>query len=93
MAQQETCGSKEWAGIVAEAWSNETFKKRLLADPAGVLRERGIQFAAGQRVVIVEDTDQVVQLVLPRKPESDELAGDMLRRVCGGNEGWVRGLA
>jgi len=57
MAQQETYGSKQWAGIVARAWADEKFKKRLLADPARVLKENGVQFS-GRTVVIVEDTDR-----------------------------------
>jgi len=83
MAQQETYGTKQWAGIVAQAWSDENFKKRLLADPAGVLRQRGIQFATGQRVVIVEDTDKVVHLILPRKPDG-ALGQEALELILGG---------
>jgi hypothetical protein len=32
---------KAWGQIVARAWQDEAFKRRLLADPAAVLREQG----------------------------------------------------
>jgi len=88
MTQQE---SKQWAGILARAWGDENFKKRLLADPARVLKENGIQISGGRRVVIVEDTDKVVHLALPQKPTSDELAQETLAQVAGGLlEKWIQ---
>ena len=81
-AKQVGDWSKKWAGIVAQAWGDENFKKRLLADPAGVLH--GMQAPAGARLRIVEDSDTVVHLRLPQKPSSNELAEEELLRVAGG---------
>jgi len=84
MTQRSDDWSNKWAAIVAEAWADDSFKKRLLTDPAQVLRERGLQTPAGVRFKIVEDTDQVIHLNLPEKPSSDELVDDELRRLAGG---------
>jgi len=65
MAQQETYGNEPWAAIVVQAWADEKFKKRLLADPTGVLKEKGLSVGPGVRIKVVEDTDQVVHLRLP----------------------------
>ncbi len=34
---------KDYAKIIAQAWVDEEFKARLLADPATVLKEHGIE--------------------------------------------------
>jgi hypothetical protein len=33
--------SKQWSQVVAKAWTDAQFKKRLLADPVAALRARG----------------------------------------------------
>ena len=55
---------------------------RLMAEPAAVLREAGIELPAGQQVRVVENTDQVVHLVLPQQPR--ELSDEQLEQVAGG---------
>ena len=84
MAQQKDDWSKKWASIVAQAWADDNFKKRLQVDPAKVLAEQGLKVAPGVRIKIVEDTDQVVHLALPQKPSSEELADEHLKQIAGG---------
>ncbi len=43
---------KEYAKIIAKAWVDEEFKKRLLADPATVLKENGIEIPEGMTVKV-----------------------------------------
>ena len=74
---------KQWSQIVAKAWVDANFKKRLMADPAAVLGENGIDALKGFRVKVVENTDQVVHLTLPRKP-SEPLSEAELANVAGG---------
>jgi len=59
MAQQRDDWSKKWASVVAQAWADDSFKKRLLTDSGRVLKEHGLQTPAGVRFKIVEDTDEV----------------------------------
>lgn len=79
--------SGQWSQIVAKAWADETFKKRLLADPAGVLMGHGMIVPAGVEVRVVENTDQVRYLTLPVRPTGETggaLNEEELARVAGG---------
>jgi hypothetical protein len=53
---------------VARTWTDEAFKKELLADPERVLAANGITVPAGTNVQIHEDSATVNHLVLPLKP-------------------------
>src|SRR5262245_17289021 len=84
--------ARAWGQIVAKAWADPTFKKRLLADPAAVLKEHGLEVAHGVQVRIVEDTDTVHHLTLPAPPsEALELSEEQLGTVAGGIS-WTRWL-
>src|ERR1700681_3664427 len=78
--------AKRWARVVAQAWADENFKKRLADNPAAVLRENGFNVPAGVDVRIVENTDKVAYLTLPPKPAADagELNSEQLANVVGG---------
>jgi Nitrile hydratase, alpha chain len=74
-----------WSQLVARAWQDEAFKKRLLADPAGVLKAHGLEVPPGVQVRLMEDTEQVIHLALPRKPDvKGELSEEDLTRIAGG---------
>ena len=74
--------------LIARAWSDEKFKARLLAEPAAVLAQNGIDVPAGREVRVVEDTDTIAHLVLPLPP-SDELGDEQLVGVAGGLRGLI----
>jgi hypothetical protein len=76
--------AKQWGQLVARAWGDEAFKRRLLAAPAAALAEQGIQFPPGVEVRAVENTDRVLYLTLPPKP-SVELSDEQLDAVAGGS--------
>jgi hypothetical protein len=79
-AEQE---NKAWGQIVARAWQDEGFKRRLLAEPVAVLKDHGIAAPAGVQVKVVENTDQVRYFTLPVKPRG-ELADKDLELAAGG---------
>ena len=54
--------------IVAKAWGNEMFRQKLMRDPGGTLKQEGVDLPAGVDVKVMEDTDNVVHFVLPKKP-------------------------
>ncbi len=56
------------ARIIARAWRDPAFKKKLAADPKPVLAEAGISVPAGVTVSVLEDSDTHFHLVLPAKP-------------------------
>jgi Nitrile hydratase, alpha chain len=74
---------QQWTQIVARAWADDKFKKRLLTDRAAVLKENGIDVPAGVAVKVVENTAKVCYLTLPAKP-SGELSEEELLKVTGG---------
>jgi len=70
MDQEER--GKCWSKIVAKAWADEEFKKRLLSDPAGVLKEEGMNIPADLTFKAFENNDKVVHLVIPGMPKDLE---------------------
>ncbi len=73
-----------WAELVAKAWDDPALRQKLLSDPAGVLKEHGLLLPAGVQLKVVENTDQMVHLVIPKKPTPEELSEEELHSVAGG---------
>jgi hypothetical protein len=73
---------KAWGKVVARAWSDEGFKKQLLANPIEVLKENGIDLPPEVAVKVVEDSAKIIHLILPNKPT--ELSDEDLDQVAGG---------
>jgi hypothetical protein len=76
----------QWSELVARAWDDPAFKAKLLADPAGVLKEQGLAVPPGITIKVVENTDKVLHLTLPVKPPAEQLSEEELHRVAGGFE-------
>ena len=74
-----------WGQLVAKAWSDPALREKLLADPAGVLKENGVIVPADVTINVRENTDQVVNLVLPVKPSAAELSEEELHQAAGGH--------
>ena len=78
----ESKNSELWGKIVARTWSDAAFKEQLLADPAKALKEYGIAFPGGVTLKVMEDSADVVHLILP--PPPGELGFEKLDKVAGG---------
>jgi hypothetical protein len=61
--------NKKYAKVVAKAWSDESFKESLIADPKAVLAAEGISFPSGTDIKVVEQTDKQLYFVIPPRPE------------------------
>jgi len=72
-----------YSKVVARAWSDPSFKARLVVDPRAALAEMGVAVPAGIRLKALEDTEDLVHLVVPLPP-TGELSGEDLRMVAGG---------
>jgi len=88
-----------WNQIVARAWCDDDFMKRLLSDPRAVLDEHDLGVPIGRSVEVVigaevriEDTDAVHRFVLPARPAQELIEEDLVRdavawycncRACG----------
>ena len=84
-----------WNQIVARAWCDDDFMKRLLSDPRAVLAEHDLEVPPGMEVEVVmgtevkiDDTDNMVRrFILPAGPSQElmeeELGGDAVAWWCG----------
>ncbi len=71
--------------IIAKSWADDGFKQRLLKDPAAVLKEEGVHIPQGLDLRVVENTDSVFYLVLPKPPIcSDELSDEEMGKAAAG---------
>jgi hypothetical protein len=74
--------AKQYQQLIAKCWADDTFKQRLLADPAGTLAAEGMALPEGVTLRVVEDTAQAVTLVIPARPT--ELTDEALDGGGGG---------
>ena len=65
---------KKWAVCVAKAWADEDYKKRLMSDTTAVLKEEGVDVPAGMDVKVVENSKNLVHMILPAAPDSEKPA-------------------
>ncbi len=65
------CRNETMGKIMAKAWSDPGFKKRLQSDPATVLMELRFSLPADMEIVVLENTPEMTYLVLgaPRRVE------------------------
>jgi hypothetical protein len=76
--------------VIARAWSDDTYRSRLVSAPHEVLAEAGIDVPAGAKIKVVQDTPESIHVVLPSKPAgmSEEKIGegavhpDLCKFVC-----------
>jgi hypothetical protein len=72
---------REWGEIVAKAWADDDFKKRLMADPLAVLKALGMKVTPGIKIQVVEETPSLRYLTLPPKPTGNDLSEEELVTV------------
>lgn len=72
--------------LYARCWADDAFKQSLIADPANVLREAGVDIPADVSVSVVENTDTLFHLVIPQPPpvlsdvDLDSISGGVVLR-------------
>jgi len=82
---------KAWGQIVAKAWADDSFKKRLMSNPTAVLKEYGLEVDSGIQVKVIEDTETMRHITLPPKPPEGELSEEQLSMAAGGIS-WTKWL-
>jgi hypothetical protein len=75
--------SQDLAKVVARALSDSAFKAQLLNEPAAALAAAGVDLPEGVTVKVVENTESLFHLVLPRRPDG-ELDDAALDKIAGG---------
>jgi len=78
MEEESKEQNKKMAKIIARAWSDESFKERLIANPRSVLAEYEIFLPAGVEVKVLEQTVDVMYIVVPLKPGEEWLIKPMM---------------
>jgi Nitrile hydratase, alpha chain len=74
---------RKWQKIIVKAWMDDAYKRELLADPTARLKKEGVEIPKGVVIRIVEDTEKLQHLVLPRKPTSEELTENAYQLFLG----------
>jgi hypothetical protein len=76
--------NRKMSQLIARCWSDQTYKRKFLADPAGTFKAEGITVTVPERANfrIVENTEKLVHLVIPNRP--NELSDEDLEQVAGG---------
>jgi hypothetical protein len=93
--EREPRQKRQWGRVVARAWDDEAFRRRLLAEPASVLCEEGIEVPAGVAVRVVEgDVAESAEdepcFWLPPSPAADDDVADDLGLPPEGSKAIVR---
>ncbi len=78
---------KIWARIVATAWMDEEYKKRLLKDPGSVLQEENVPVPEGLTIKVIEDAPGCRTLVLPPPPADLGTVGTVEERLAATDTG------
>ncbi len=74
--------------IMLAAWRDKKFKTRLLAEPATVMKEYGMEIPAGIEIRVVEQTPDVVHIVLPPKGSFAKLSYETFEELTSGWNWW-----
>ncbi len=75
--------------IIARAWGDELFLQRLKNNPKSVFSEYGLPYDENVSYRIVEDTNNVTHIVMPKRPYKDtsrkELSDEELEKIAAGS--------
>ncbi len=75
--------------IIAKAWKDPTFKKKLLTNSREALKEMGVNLPPNVNVKVVEDTNNSYTFVLPASPANAKNLSDAeLETVAGASGQW-----
>lgn len=89
VSKKEEEFAKKWAKVVAKAWSDPAFKEKLMKNPQQILKEYDIAVPAGKRIVIQEESNDTLQLFLPKKPAAS-MSQEELLKVAAASQGWCQ---
>jgi hypothetical protein len=86
--ERERSQKRRWGQVVARAWDDDAFRRRLLAAPASVLREAGVEMPPGATVEVIEGEFSEVAgqpncFWLPPSPDAGDLVEDDLNLPSG----------
>ncbi len=75
--------SKNREKVIARAWKDPAFKKKLLQSPREALSEMGIKIPENVKINVIEDKSGTYTFVLPAMP-TDTTSDAELQKIAGG---------
>jgi hypothetical protein len=77
---------KDWeAKVIAHAWKDQDFKRKLLSNPEATLREFGFPCPKNGHFKIIEEKENEYTLVLPKGPaNTNQISEKQLLKAAGG---------
>ena len=63
--------SGKMLNVIAKSWTDADYKKKLLADPKGVLTSEGIDVPPQANVKVIDQQPNDMHVILPPKPAGD----------------------
>jgi hypothetical protein len=71
---------------ITKAWRDPKYRERLKSDPRAALSEAGVTMSvpAGLEIKVVEDTTNLMHLILPPPPSDGELSDKDLALIAAG---------
>ena len=75
---------KAYGQIIARAWADAEFAERLRSDPRSVLAEHGVELPGEIDLKVVFAAPNEYYMIIPPKPEHEELSDEQLDAVAGG---------
>jgi hypothetical protein len=73
MNPRDTKGFEILERVIAESLESDEYRERLIDDPRTVLREAGLNISEDTEVVVHENSENTAHLVLPSRPEPDQI--------------------
>ena len=73
--------------VIVKALKDPSFKERLIADPAAVLKEEGVDLPANAKINIIQAKENEVNSVIPFMPEGQDVSSlndEDLAKMAGG---------
>ncbi len=73
--------------VIVKALKDPSFKERLIADPAAVLKEEGIKLRSDVKINVIQAKKDEVNIVIPALPEGQDpesLSDEDLAKMAGG---------
>ena len=65
MTPEETAEeqSKKMDRLIARAWADDAFKRKLMSNPEETLKAEGVEIPGGKKVKVVENTEKLVHII------------------------------
>lgn len=87
---QKDDSRKKMGKVIARAWSDAEYRKRLHSHPHDVLAEAGIAVPKNQKIKVLEDSADTVHVVIPARPShvtdqqlrNEDVHADLCKIAC-----------